>query len=418
VTNELEVWLDDAEFTPAPVRVGVLVRSAAKGREVLRFRYATEWLANRRASFALDPELPLTSGDFFPSSGRPIFGVFRDLAPDRWGRVLMERREAEEAREAGRAARRLSEWDFLAGVNDLARLGALRLREPVTARWIDHRAPGVPPMARLRELEAAARELDATGAIERAEYPDWLRLLVVPGSSLGGARPKASFVDPDGGLWLAKFPSSSDRHDVGAWEQLAHELALAAGLEVPRARALALGGDRRTFCVARFDRRGARRRMYASAMTLLQREDGAAASYLELAELLQLHGDAARIDMDLRQLYRRIAFSILIANRDDHLRNHGFLRTPGGWVLAPAFDLNPNPDRPDHALAIDETDPRPSLATLRSTARFYRLTDSAAEQVEREVRSAIEAWPAIARALALPAEERALLAALLATGDG
>lgn len=414
MNSELELWLDDAVLAERVVRVGTLVRTTARGREVLRFRYAPEWLADRKASFALDPQLPLTAGDFFPESGGSLFGVLRDLAPDRWGRVLMERREADEARREGRAARRLSEWDFLAGVNDVARLGALRLRDPATARWIDHRAPGITPLSRLRELEAAARELEADGAAGRSGYSDWLRLLVVPGSCLGGARPKASFLDSDGSLWLAKFPASSDRHDVGAWEMLAHELALSAGIEVPRARTLALGGGRRTFCVARFDRVGNRRCMYASAMTLLQREDGDAASYLELAEVLQLAGDAQRIEADLHQLYRRIAFSILIANRDDHLRNHGFLRTPGGWVLAPAFDLHPSPDKPDHLLAIDETDPRPSLATLRSTARFYRLTDSGAGQVEREVRSAIALWPALAQALELDAQERAALASLLA----
>jgi len=415
VKSELELWLDDAVLSERAVRVGSLSRSGARGCEVLRFCYAPEWLAKRTASFALDPQLPLTSGDFFPERGGSLFGVLRDLAPGGWGRELMERREADEARGEGRAARRLSEWDFLVGVNDVARLGALRLRDPSTARWIDHRAPGIPPLARLRELETAARGLEAAGASEHGEYADWLRLLAVPGSSLGGARPKASFLDSDGSLWLAKFPARSDRHDVGAWEMLAHELALSAGVEVPRARTLSLGGECRTFCVERFDRVGNRRRMYASATTLLQREDGDAASYLELAEALQLSGDPRRIEADLHQLYRRIAFSILIANRDDHLRNHGFLRTSLGWVLAPSIDLNPSPDRPVHLLAIDEADPRPSLATLRSTARFYRLTDSGAGQVEREVRSAIALWPALAQALELAAHERAAFASLLAS---
>jgi len=321
----------------------------------------------------------------------------------------MERREAEEARSANRAARRLTDWDFLVGVNDVARLGALRLRDPLTSRWLDHRAPGVPPATRLRELEAAARAIDAGDAESHAQYSDWLRLLVVPGSSLGGARPKASFVDADGVLWLAKFPSRDYRRDIGAWEFVAHELARRAGLDVLHSRLERFGSAHRTFCVARFDRSGASRRMYASAMTLLQRDDGDTASYLELAEALQLQGDAEHLDSDLRQLYRRIAFSILSANRDDHLRNHGFLRGATGWRLAPAFDLNPSPEKSEHALAIDETDPRPSLDTLRSTARFYRLSAARAAQIEHEVSAAVETWRELAHALGLPSSELDLM---------
>lgn len=410
--NELEVWLDDERRTGAPTRVGTLSRDAAKGREVIRFRYTQGWLDERKA-FALDPELPLTRGEFFPRSGGTLFGALRDSAPDRWGRVLMERRESEDARSEGRALRRLSEWDFLSGVNDVARLGALRLRDPETLRWIDHRAPGVPPLARLRELEAAARAIDEPGSAGRAEYADWLRLLVVPGSSLGGARPKAAFVDADGSLWLAKFPANDDRRDVGAWELLAHELARAAGLEVPHARALKLGSKHHTFCVQRFDRAGARRRMYVSAMTLLQRDDGDNVSYLELAEALQLQGDAEHLAADLAQLYRRVAFSILAANRDDHLRNHGFLRGETGWRLAPAFDLNPNPDKAEHALAIDENDPRPSLATLRSTARFYRLSSSDAARIEGEVREVVSSWRSFAGSLEFTSDDTDALAGLL-----
>ncbi len=412
MTDEVELWLDDASLCDAPSRVATLMRAGQRGRELVRLRYDAAWLARRDRGFALDPELPLTPGDFFPRAGQALFGVLRDLAPDRWGRVLMERREAEEARSANRAARRLTDWDFLVGVNDVARLGALRLRDPLTSRWLDHRAPGVPPATRLRELEAAARAIDAGDAESHAQYSDWLRLLVVPGSSLGGARPKASFVDADGSLWLAKFPSRDDRRDIGAWEFVAHELARRAGLDVPSSRLERFGSAHRTFCVARFDRAGASRRMYASAMTLLQRDDGDTASYLELAEALQLQGDAEHLDSDLQQLYRRIAFSILSANRDDHLRNHGFLRGATGWRLAPAFDLNPSPEKSEHALAIDETDPRPSLDTLRSTARFYRLSAARAAQIEREVSAALATWRDLASALGLASSEVELMASV------
>lgn len=405
MTDEVELWLDDASLCDAPSRVATLMRAAQRGREVVRLRYDATWLARSDSAFAIDPELPLTKGDFFPRAGQALFGVLRDLAPDRWGRVLMERRETEEARSANRAARRLTDWDFLVGVNDVGRLGALRLRDPLTSRWLDHRAPGVPAATRLRELEAAARAIDAGDAESHAQYSDWLRLLVVPGSSLGGARPKASFLDADGSLWLAKFPSRDDRRDVGAWEYVAHELARRAGVDVPNSRLERFGSPHRSFCVARFDRSGVSRRMYASAMTLLQRNDGDTASYLELAEALQLQGDAEHLESDLRQLYRRIAFSILIANRDDHLRNHGFLRGATGWRLAPAFDLNPSPEKSEHALAIDETDPRPSLDTLRSTARFYRLSSARAAQIEHEVSAAVETWRELAHGLGLPSSE-------------
>jgi serine/threonine-protein kinase HipA len=326
----------------------------------------------------------------------------------------MERREAGAARREGRGPRRLTEWDFLVGVHDAARMGALRLSDPSSSRWVDDRKPGIPPAARLRELEAAARAIDAGEATGRAEESEWLRLLVVPGSSLGGARPKASFTDEDGSLWLAKFPAADDRRDVGAWELVAHDLARAAGIDVAEARIERFAGRHHTYCVKRFDRIGARRRSYVSGMTLLQRDDGDRASYLELAEALQLQGDADHVDADLRQLYRRVAFSVLIGNRDDHLRNHGFLRGRTGWRLAPAFDVNPSPDKPEHALAIDELDPRPDLATLRATARFYRLDESAAADVEAEVREATASWRAVAKALGLPADELARLEGTIA----
>jgi serine/threonine-protein kinase HipA len=408
--DALEVWLDDALLCPTPSLVGTLARSRSRGHEAVRFRYAPEWLSIHAHAFAIDPELPPTRGDFHPSAGRALHGVFRDSAPDRWGRLLMERREADEARREQRSPQRLSDWDFLVGVHDAARMGGLRLRDPDDLRWIDDRSPGIPPVARLRELEAAARAVDEEGAPDRPEYSDWLRMLVVPGSSLGGARPKASFSDEHGALWLAKFPANDDRRDVGAWEFVAHELARAAGIDVPEARLERFARRHHTYCVKRFDRLGASRRVYVSAMTLLQRDDGEAASYLEIAEALQLQGDATELVSDLHQLYRRIAFTVLVGNRDDHLRNHGFLRGPSGWRLAPAFDINPNPDKREHAFAIDEADPRPSLATLRRTAPYYRLDESSARRIESQVREAVRTWRAVASNVGVGADELDALA--------
>jgi serine/threonine-protein kinase HipA len=316
-----------------------------------------------------------------------------------------------------RKPRRLGEWELLLGVSDTTRMGALRFRERVgQPRFLDARELGVPPAARLRELEAAARSLEAPGSEERKEYGAWLRQLLAPGSSLGGGRPKASFTAEDGTLWIAKFPAREDRIDMGAWEFLAHELARRAGVSVPEARVLKLGARHHTFAVRRFDRQGDRRRLYASAMTLLVRDDGEAASYLDIAQALQDHGDPRTIGSDLSELYRRAVFNVVVGNRDDHLRNHGFLRGERGWRLAPAFDMNPSPDRDEHTLALDESSRTPSVAALRETRDFYRLTSPRASRIEREVHGAFDDWENAARSIGIPRVEVARLSAVIDAG--
>jgi serine/threonine-protein kinase HipA len=410
---EVMVVLDDARLN-APVDVGLLSRERRGTVEVIRFAYSEAWLEEVPEAFPIDPELPLYAGDQFPRGTRELFGVFRDTSPDRWGRVLMERREALEARTDERKPRRLGEWAFLLGVSDATRMGALRLRERGSEqRFVDYRALGAPPAARLRELEAIARAIDAPDSEERPEYAAWLRQLVAPGSSLGGARPKATFAAPDGTLWIAKFPGRQDRFDVGAWEFLAHELARSAGISVPDARLMELGSEHHTFAVRRFDREGDRRRLYASAMTLLLRDDGDAASYVEIAQALQDNGEPETIASDLEQLYRRVIFNVLIGNRDDHLRNHGFLRGRRGWRLAPAFDLNPNPYRDEHALALDESSASPSLSAVRKTHDFYRLSSAAAPRIEQQVRAALDDWPRIARSIGIRGREIERLEAVI-----
>ena len=405
MTDQLDVVLNDLSLGP-PTQVGTLYREGNGSGEVISFAYDRGYLA-LPWRIEIDPELPLHPGRNYPAHGRGIHGVFRDTAPDRWGRVLMERREAIEAAQQARRRRSLSDWDFLIGVNDQTRLGALRLRgiDP-PHDYLDSRDRAAPPVARLRELEVIARELSREGVEDRPEYAQWLAQLITPGSSLGGARPKASFTDEDGRLWLAKFPAHDDRHDIGAWEYFAYKLALAAGIDMPDSRLLDFGSRYRTFAVTRFDRVDSSRRLYASAMTLLHFNDGAEGSYVDIAEALQLHGDPACIAQDLAQLYRRIAFSILISNRDDHFRNHGFLRTAGGWRLSPAFDINPNPDKRTHALAIDEANPTPSLANLHATHRYYRLTDIQASVIQAEVRAVVSGWQEIAADAGVSAAER------------
>lgn len=396
--QRVEVWMDDRLMGLEPMPVGELSADRARGRFSLRFRYHSNWLASGARSFPVDPELPLGAGDFFPGPNRALHGALRDTAPDRWGRRLMERRERDESGLEQRKPRTLTDWDYLLGVQDSGRLGALRLRDPESDRWLDDRTPGIPPITRLRELQASADRLDAE---PDAAIDPSIASLIQPGSSLGGARPKATFLDTDGTLWIAKFPSREDRLDVGAVEYLLHQLAGSCGIEVPTARLETLGGRGRTFCVRRFDRQGTSRRMYWSAMTLLGKSDGDDASYLEIAEALQNHVDLETVERDLHQLYRRILFNILVGNRDDHLRNHGFLRGATGWTLAPAFDLNPEIDRLEHALAIDESDPRPLPANLRATAEYYRLDPAGAERIERELRAQLVDWRAVAKRIGI-----------------
>jgi serine/threonine-protein kinase HipA len=398
VIERVEVWMDDELVGEQPARVGELSVAGARGRPVTRFRYDPRWLARGAGGFAIDPDLPLGEGDFFPTVSRALHGALRDTSPDRWGRRLMDRRERDEATRERRRPRVLTEWDYLLGVQDAGRLGALRLREPESGHWLDARKPGIPPVARLRELESAADRIDAdpTEPLDPA-----IASLIQPGSSLGGARPKATFQDTDGSLWLAKFPSRDDRLDVGAAEYLLHQLARACEIDVPPARLETLGGRGRTFCVQRFDRGGSRRRMFWSAMSLLGKFDGDDGSYLDIAEALQNQADADNVERDLHQLYRRVLFNILVGNRDDHLRNHGFLRKPTGWSLSPAFDMNVDLDRSEHALAIDGSDHRPNPENLRATAELYRLTPVAAANIEDELRAQLVGWRGAAKRIGM-----------------
>ncbi len=414
--DEVEVHLEAAELCP-PRRVGMLAREQVRGHAVLSFEYDTAWLKSGLA-FTLDPSLALYSGEQYSAQDAQQFGIFLDSAPDRWGRLLMERREALLAGREQRPVRVLADWDFLLGVHDHARAGALRFRRAAGQPFLDDSEFSAPPVARLRELEHGARELEAPGAERRPEYAQWLALLLAPGSSLGGARPKASFTGEDGRLWIAKFPSREDRRDMGAWEYLLHGLARDAGIEVPESRLLGFSGTQHTFCVRRFDRVPGSRRMAASAMTLLRRRDGeAGASYLDLAQLIQDHGAPGAIEADLEQLFRRVVFNVMAGNRDDHLRNHACLRTPGGWRLAPAYDMNPNVEKAAHSLALDARQSFPDLALVAATAPFYRLESRQAGRIIEELHEAVSGWRKRARAMEIPASEIALVAPAFAHAE-
>jgi serine/threonine-protein kinase HipA len=348
----------------------------------------------------------LDKAPFFPNPELGNFGIFLDSAPDRWGQTLMMRREALEARDQERTPRTLHAWDFLIGVQDLTRQGALRFRLEGTGEFLAaHRLPA-PPVTSLRELESVARELSNKTIDDLKGLRHWLSVLVAPGASLGGARPKANFTDTDQSLWIAKFPARDDNRDIGAWESVAHTLATQAGIAVPAARLMKLGEPYRTFCVKRFDRHGGKRVFYASAMTLLQRDQSEGASYLDLAHFIQHNGATpACIAADLTQLFRRVVFNVAVGNRDDHLRNHGFLLTRSGWRLAPAFDVNPNIAKTEHVLSLDDSDNRPDLATVASTAEFYGITKTQARVIMDEVLKVAGGWKKAAAKARISAAE-------------
>ena len=388
--NALEVWLD-CDLGP-PCLVGTL----AHDRGQLWFQYERVWLRDARA-FALDPDLSLDEAPFFPKPELGNFGIFLDSSPDRWGQTLMKRREALQAKDEKRAPRTLYALDFLLGVQDFTRQGALRFRLAGTEEFLGNEKMAAPPITTLRELEAVAYQLSSRRIDDLDALRKWLSVLVAPGASLGGARPKANFTEADGSLWIGKFPARDDDRDIGAWELVVHGLALKAGVDVPAAKAVRLNNEFHTFCVRRFDRVNGTRRFYASAMTLLRKEQSEGTSYLELAQFLRGKGDSAHVAADLEQLFRRVAFNVAIGNRDDHLRNHGFILGATGWRLAPAFDVNPNIDKAEHVLSIDDADNRPSLQTVLATAAFYGLTQERGKQIVEEVASALDGWENLAR---------------------
>ncbi|MFP5452125.1 MAG: type II toxin-antitoxin system HipA family toxin [Thermoleophilia bacterium] len=365
----VEAFLDDGR---EPALVGHLYLHRRRGVQSASFRYDDAWLASEGAH-AIDPQLPLLSGAQHTAVGQALFRAFADSAPDRWGVELTRRFENRRAASAGTMPRLLSEADFLLAVRDDLRQGALRLRDPVAGVFLAPSDRGVPHLVDLPRLLSASARLD-----DDADSDDDLRLLLDAGSSLGGARPKAHVVDA-GRLLIAKFPRLVDPWSVIVWERIALEMAAAAGIRTPASRLEHIAG-RPVLLLERFDRTGAGARIgYVSALTMLEASDRDRRAYTEIAEVIET--SSSRAGDDLRELWRRVAFSILISNTDDHLRNHGFLRSGPGWMLSPVFDLNPAPDSAGlMATAID--DPRDRTADidrLVSWAPYFRVTDPRAE---------------------------------------
>jgi len=405
--KSVQVYVDSAE-TAGPVLMGTLHAQGGGSQEIFSFEYDPEWLGREQA-FAFDPDLQLLRGPQYPAQSRNNFGIFLDSSPDRWGRLLMQRRENLRARQDGRKAKRLTDWDYLLGVHDETRLGALRLRSLEGGEFLDSdRQLAAPPITSVRELEAASRGFERhIDEEDNPEYARWLNQLIAPGSSLGGARPKASVRDEKGLLCIAKFPSRADTRDMAAWEMLAHRLAEKCGIQLPKARLLDNGErEQSTFLVNRFDRTAKGGRLaFVSAMTLTQRQDGdGGASYLELVELLQRQGANTRADT--HQLYRRIVFSILIHNTDDHLRNHGFFVEDRGIRLSPAYDINPSVDRDDLVLAINETETACDVDIARGAHKMYALSLEEADRLIAEVLTAVKTWRKEAEALGIRKSEQ------------
>jgi serine/threonine-protein kinase HipA len=382
------------------VLAGRLWSHRRRGGESTTFAYDAGYLG-RPDAYELDPALKLVAGQQQTPAGRAIFGAFSDCAPDRWGRRLIARAQARRVQRDGGAPRSFGEIDYLLGVRDDLRQGALRFRDPESGVYLAEEQTGVPLLLDLPKLLGAAERLERDEAGEEE-----LRTLLRGGSSLGGSRPKAHVLDRRGRVAIAKFPSSAlDDWDVTRWEAVALTLARAAGIGVPDWTLEPIDG-KPVLIADRFDRAGERRIGYASAMTLLEASDSDRGSYLDIADAIER--ESPKPERDLEELWRRIAFSILISNTDDHLRNHGFLRAgEGGWTLSPAFDLNPDPrPGPKHLhTAIDLDDTSASVDTLMSVAGDFRLGREPALRILAEVGDAVGQWSSAAEAIGLKRTE-------------
>jgi serine/threonine-protein kinase HipA len=389
--DDIEVHID---FAPGLKRGGMLHRHARRGGETTSFEYHPDWLGDA-ARFSLEPALALNRGAFAPAGGAAIFGSIGDSAPDTWGRRLMQRAERRRAEREGRQPRTLMESDYLLGVSDISRLGALRFRRAGEPEFQSPAVAGVPGLIELGRL------LQITERILRDEETDEdLQMIFAPGSSLGGARPKASVVDQHGRLAIAKFPKEADDYSIELWEAVALHLAARAGIRTPDNELIRVAG-KPVLLSCRFDREASTRIPFLSALSMMGLKDGDRASYPELVDVLTQHGSQAAADA--RELYRRMVFNVLISNVDDHLRNHGFLWTGrGGWTLSPAYDLNPTPvDVRQRILTtnINLDEGTCDLGLVVSAAEFFGLGAPEAKSIIKEVATVTATWRKVAAGL-------------------
>lgn len=397
-----------------PRLMGVLRAEQVRGNEVFSFEYDKSWLDSAERHL-LDPDLIHYSGPQYTTEEKENFGIFLDSSPDRWGRVLMLRREAVMARMEKRPQRNLMPSDYLLGVYDEHRMGALRFKESKDGPFVnDNREMATPPWTSIRELEFASKKLEEDNSVDDPEYLKWLNLLTAPGSSLGGARPKASVMDNNNHLWIAKFPSIRDDTDVGGWEKVVHELAVRSDIKMSESMIQKFSGNQFTFLTKRFDRTPNKERIhFASAMTLLGRVDGdnyqSGVSYLDLVGFIMQNGDKDFVASDLEELWRRIVFSICVKNTDDHLRNHGFILGENGWKLSPAYDVNAVPTGSGLSLNISDEDNSLDLNLALEVAEFFRLNSIEAKEIIKQVQKNVSKWKLIAANYGLSRREQELM---------
>ncbi len=402
-------WLGMSE----PKLMGTLSALFAKGRKAFQFEYHPDWLRSREM-WLMDPDLQFFSGPQYPNN-KENFGLFLDSMPDSWGRTLMHRREANRSRLKGDKPQTLYEVDYLLGVFDETRMGGLRFKTDPKGPFLDDSTTyPTPPWSSVGTLQEAARRLELDETMDEAHI--WLNVLMAPGSSLGGARPKANILDKKQNLWIAKFPAKNDPIDKAAWEYLAYRLAVKAGIHMAPSRIDKINHEHHTFFTQRFDRVRGERVHFASAMTMTGNTEDSIrdqpASYLEMAEFIQNHG--VKITEDLEQLWRRIVFSIAISNTDDHLRNHGFALTPEGWKLSPAFDINPSIDKSGLSLNIDMDSNALDFELAKSVGEYFRLDAIQMETILNQVLSSVSQWPNDAQSIGISRREQEQMAAAFA----
>ncbi|WP_174674062.1 type II toxin-antitoxin system HipA family toxin [Pasteurella oralis] len=403
MSKQIYVFADWEVFSK-PELIGILSSDIVRGKENFRFSYDNDWL---RSSYVqqIDPNLYLYPGEQYSTSTQN-FHIFLDSCPDRWGRLLMKRREAVIASKEERKPKLLTESDYLLGVHDMNRMGALRFKTRLDGPFLDNNnCLAAPPISSLKELEFAAIQLENSNNIDDPDYLKWLHMLISPGSSLGGARPKASVIDDVEQLWIAKFPSRYDDYDIALWEYLAYRLAVQSSIDMANCRVERFNQEHHTFLTQRFDRINKKRHHFTSALTQLSYYDGNyEASYLEIAQFLTENGSQVRID--LAQLWRRIVFNIAISNTDDHLRNHGFIYKNNGWSLSPAYDLNPVPFSQGLHLNITDSDNRLDYQLAFDVADFFQLSPIQAKKIYDEVMTVVKGWQRVATEVGISRQEQ------------
>ena len=404
----------DFDWLKEPRLVGELSYESLRGSDSYGFCYSNEWLKDYGSLFLSD-DLNNYPGQQYTAPDKDIFGCFSDALPDRWGRTLMNRREQIMAKDEKRPVRRLSSFDYLIGIEDFSRMGGFRFKESIDGEYINaSETLHIPPLTDIRELIAASSEIEKSEEEDQLPEMQWISQLVQPGSSLGGARPKASVIDENKNLCIAKFPSRKDDYDAGLWEHFSHLLAKKTGINAAETRVISTNDKYHTLLSRRFDRREDGKRIhFASAMTLLGLNDGANANtgngYLDIVDFIIQN--CTNVEDNLKELYRRVAFNICIGNTDDHFRNHGFILTAKGWTLSPAYDMNPTLSE-YQSLQINSYTNKSDLKELLDSCEEYMLPKKIAEQIIIEVLNAVRDWRALATRLTILKGEQERFAAV------